>query len=316
MGNCKFCGKPAGFLHSEHTECEHLYENSKKQIVTEILQALSPSGSVDALQSHLTEIAQDGYISENEKQTLLIQGWTNAVDRFLEDGVLDESEEKRLGEFKSRLSLSQADLDTNGAFTRVAKSAVIRDVLNGVIPRRMEVEETLPINLAKNEEIVWLFHGCEYLEDKTRRRYVGSSQSMSFRIMKGVYDRVGAFAGQPVDRTERVHIDTGMVVITNKHIFFAGPVKALRVPYAKIVSFQPFSNGTGIIRDASNAKPQIFVTGDGWFTYNLVTNLAHLEATGPPITTEGEKSSLLAEALRAAKDSVEPPVGPGGGVHD
>jgi hypothetical protein len=67
-----------------------------------------------------------------------------------------------------------------------------------------------------------------------------------------------------------------MVVITNKHIFFAGPVKALRVPYAKIVSFQPFSNGMGIIRDASNAKAQIFVTGDGWFTYNLVTNLANL----------------------------------------
>jgi hypothetical protein len=94
--------------------------------------------------------------------------------------------------------------------------------------------------------------------------------------MKGLYYRVGAFAGQPVDRTERVHIDTGMVVVTTKHIYFAGPTKAVRVPYAKIVSFQPFSDGIGIIRDASNAKPQIFVAGDGWFTYNLVTNLAHL----------------------------------------
>ena len=121
-----------------------------------------------------------------------------------------------------------------------------------------------------------MFPRCEYLEDKTRRQYVGGSQGMSFRIMKGVYYRVGAFAGQPVDRTERVHIDTGMVVITNKHIFFAGPVTALRVLYAKIVSFQPFSDGIGIIRDASNAKPQIFITGDGWSTYNLVTNLAHL----------------------------------------
>jgi hypothetical protein len=280
MGDCKFCGKPAGLLHTEHTECEQLHENSKKQMVAEISQALSLSGSIDALQSHLTEVAQDGYISENEKRALLVQGWTDAVDRYLEDGVLDESEERRLGEFKSRLSLSQEDLDTRGAFTRVAKSAVIRDVLNGVIPRRMTVEGTLPINLERNEEVVWLFHGCEYLEDKTRRLYVGGSQGMSFRIMKGVYYRIGAFAGQPIDRTERVHIDTGMVVITNKHIFFAGPAKALRVPYAKIVSFQPFSNGMGIIRDASNAKPQIFVTGDGWFTYNLVTNLAHLcEAT-------------------------------------
>jgi len=276
MGNCKFCGKPAGFLDSEHTECEQLHENSKKQIVAEISQALSPSGSLDALQSRLTEIAQDGYISENERQTLLVQGWTDAVNRYLEDGVLDESEETRLVEFKNRFSLAEADLDANGAFTRIVKAGVIRDVLNGVIPRRMKLDANLPINLQKDEEVVWVFPGCEYLEDKTRRQYVGGSQGVSVRIMKGLYYRVGGFAGQPVDRTERVHIDTGMVVVTNQHIYFAGPSKALRLPYAKIVSFQPFSDGIGIIRDASNAKPQIFVTGDGWFTYNLVTNLAHL----------------------------------------
>jgi hypothetical protein len=276
MGSCKFCGKPAGFLHTEHTECEQLHENSKKQIVTEISQALSPSGSLDALQSRLTEIAQDGYISENERQTLLVQGWTDAVDRYLEDGILDKSEETRLVEFKNRFSLAEADLDANGSFTKIVKAAVIRDVLSGVIPQRMKVEANLPINLQKDEEVVWVFPHGEYLEDKTQRQYVGGSQGVSLRIMKGVYYRVGAFAGQPVDRTERVHVDTGMVVVTNKHIYFAGPVKAIRVPYAKIVSFQPFSDGIGIIRDALNAKPQIFVTGDGWFTYNLVTNLAHL----------------------------------------
>jgi hypothetical protein len=30
------------------------------------------------------------------------------------------------------------------------------------------------------------------------------------------------------------------------------------------------------MRDAANAKPQFFITGDGWFTYNLVTNLSQL----------------------------------------
>ena len=134
MGNCKFCGKPAGFFHTEHTECEQLHENSKEQIVAEISQALSPSGSLDAFQSRLTEIAQDGYISEYERHTLLVQGWTAAVDRYLEDGVLDESEETRLVEFKNRFSLAEADLDSGGAFTKIVKAAVIRDVLNGVIP--------------------------------------------------------------------------------------------------------------------------------------------------------------------------------------
>jgi hypothetical protein len=94
--------------------------------------------------------------------------------------------------------------------------------------------------------------------------------------MKGVYYRVGAFKGHAVESTERVHIDTGWVVITTKNIYFAGPQKSVRIPYAKIVSFEPFSDGIGLMRDAATAKPQIFVTGDGWFTYNLVTNLSQL----------------------------------------
>ena len=114
--------------------------------------------------------------------------------------------------------------------------------------------------------MVWVFRPCDYLEDKTRRQYVGGSQGVSFRIAKGVYYRIGAFHGQPIDHTERVQVDTGIVVATNKNIYFAGPAKSLRIPYAKIVSFQPFDNGIGIIRDAASAKPQIFVTHDGWFT--------------------------------------------------
>ena len=33
-------------------------------------------------------------------------------------------------------------------------------------------------------------------------------------------------------------------------------------------------DGIGVMRDAQTAKPQEFRTSDGWFIYNLVTNLA------------------------------------------
>jgi hypothetical protein len=96
--------------------------------------------------------------------------------------------------------------------------------------------------------------------------------------MSGLYYRVGAFKGEPVYSTERQLVDQGTVFITNKHIYFSAPAKSLRVPYSKIVAFQPFEDGIGITRDAQTAKPQIFKTGDGWFSYNLVTNLAALDA--------------------------------------
>ena len=74
-----------------------------------------------------------------------------------------------------------------------------------------------------------------------------------------------------IDRTERVHVDTGLVAVTTKQIYFSGADTAFRIPYPKIVSFEPFSNGLGILKDGASAKPQVFVTHDGWFTYNLVT---------------------------------------------
>ncbi|MBE0069320.1 hypothetical protein F3K46_09925 [Thermoanaerobacterium thermosaccharolyticum] len=66
----------------------------------------------------------------------------------------------------------------------------------------------------------------------------------------------------------------GILAVTTKHIYFYGPIRSFRAPYTKIVSFAPYSDGIGIQRDAASAKPQIFLTGDGWFLYNLVINLA------------------------------------------
>jgi len=64
--------------------------------------------------------------------------------------------------------------------------------------------------------------------------------------------------------------------LTEQEHLLRRPEKSVRLPYAKIVSFEPFSDGIGVMRDAATAKPQIFVTGDGWFTYNLVTNLSQI----------------------------------------
>ena len=283
MGNCKYCGQPAGFLRAKHAECEEQYqererliERGRQQIADEVLCAIKGSDSFDALENKIVEIEKSSMVPYSYRKALLIKGWENSVEQFLEDGILDAEEEKRLVEFKNRFELTPSELDGNGALTKTAKAATIRDILNGIVPSRMSVDGNLPINFQKGEQVVWAFSDSKYLEDKIRRQFVGGYQVVSVRVMKGVYYRVGAFKGHAVEQTERVHIDTGWVVITNKNIYFAGTRKSIRLPYAKIISFEPFSDGVGVMRDAASAKPQIFVTGDGWFTYNLVTNLSQL----------------------------------------
>ena len=103
-----------------------------------------------------------------------------------------------------------------------------------------------------------------------------SRTQVSIRIAKGIYYRTGAFKGEKVETNETIHADTGLLGITNKHIYFSGRTKNFRIRHDKIVSFKTFSNGIGLQRDAATAKPQSFVTGDGWFTYNLLTNISQI----------------------------------------
>ena len=65
-----------------------------------------------------------------------------------------------------------------------------------------------------------------------------------------------------------------MLAVTDKNIYFSGNLKGLKIAYANIISFIPYNDGIGVQRDTSTATPQTFVTGDGWFIYNLLTNLA------------------------------------------
>jgi hypothetical protein len=105
--------------------------------------------------------------------------------------------------------------------------------MEGKLPRRVTIESgKLPFNFQKNEQLVWLFQNVEYLEDKTRREYVGKSSGVSIRIAKGVYYRTGAFKGHPIERTERVSLGHGLLGVTTKHLYFDGPNASKRAPSA------------------------------------------------------------------------------------
>lgn len=276
MGICIYCGKPAGFLRKKHRECEEKRNKGMTEMVRLAKEAALGMHPIEGLSNELAGIAENSFISSEQIRETLITGWEQAVSHFLEDGNLEIQEEDRLTSFAEHFALTQEDLDKNGAYTKFVRGAVLRELMEGKIPKRCQPVGALPFNFQRSETLIWIFNNVAYYEDKTRRRYVGGSQGVSFRIAKGLYYRVGSFRGHPVETTERVHVDTGILAVTTKHIYFHGSTKSFRVRFDKIVSFTPYSDGIGIQRDASTAKPQVFVTGDGWFTYNLLVNIANI----------------------------------------
>lgn len=279
MGTCIYCGKPAGLLRNKHRECAEKRNQGWAEMVNLAKTTAlgeGPEGLLEKLSDRLVEIAKGSFISPDQVREALIAGWEQAVNHFLEGGNLDSQEEARLTQFAKHFALTQEDLDKNGTYTQFVKGAVLRELMEGKVPSRFHPVGGLPFNFQKDEALIWAFNNVAYYEEKTRRQYVGGSHGMSFRIAKGVYYRVGSFRGRPVKTTERVHVDTGILAVTTKHLYFQGHTKTFRVRLDKVVSFMPYSDGVGIQRDATTAKPQFFITGDGWFTYNLLINAAKL----------------------------------------
>lgn len=155
-------------------------------------------------------------------------------------------------------------------------SAVLREILTGGLPPRIQADVSIPFNFQKDEVLVWLFQNVPYHEMRTARSFEGGSAGVSIRVAKGLYFRTSsAFQGHPVEHTQLQQVDTGLFGVTDRQLYFSGATKSFRIPYKKIVAFTPYSDAIGIVRDAASAKPQVFMTGEGWFAYNLIVNLAH-----------------------------------------
>ena len=276
MAKCPYCGEEAGFLRKLHQECQQKHDDGVKKVLSLAQNYIFSRNPLERLEQELNQVTSSTFIDPEQTKGLLIQAWGQAVDTTLEEGDFSTEIENSLIAFKDHFSLSRDDLDNIGAWPKIVKMAILRDIFEGKVSERVIISGSLPFNFQKGETIVWLFHGVKYFEERSRRQYEGGSHGVSLRVAKGVYYRVGSFRAQPVVTQETVHVDTGQLAVTNKHIYFAGDRKAFKLPFNKIVAFTPYDDGIGIQRDAMTAKPQSFLTGDGWFTYNLIVNLAKM----------------------------------------
>ena len=225
----------------------------------------------------LSEALKEARLYKEEQANLLVTAFEAAVEGVLEDGLLSFDEENALARYLDHFGIDQAHADRNGAQTSMVQAAVIRELTEGVVPQRQNLTGRVPFNLMKSEKLVWVMQDVDYLEIVTRRERRGWSQRLSIRITRGVYYRPSAFRSRQVEWDEMVHVDTGLLGFTTKHLYFSGIKRKFRIRHDRIVEHEPFADGLGVMRDAQTAKPQSFRTGDGWFPYNLAANLAQME---------------------------------------
>lgn len=278
MGDCKYCGKPVGLLGIWHSECHREHAEGVEAISQAISTATARTSDVSRIMDEVELIARQSHVRWAEAREIVARGWAAAVDNAVQDGVLTTTEEQRIDELARALRMDVGELP-QAQVQSLSMARTLREVIEGRIPPcGGAVGGALPFNYQRGEQPVWVFPDVQQIVEKTTRDWVAGSSGVSFRVARGIYYRVGGSRGHAIESTSMVVDDTGPFAVTTKHVYFGGARRAARIPYTKIVAFQPFSDGVGITRDGVSAKPVNYVTGSGWFVYNLLMNLSRSTA--------------------------------------
>ena len=158
MGDCKFCHKDAGLFKSEHEQCRKQYENDCAQLRRVIESCFASKIDFYTKAGEVNTIMSRGMISDDNKTKLYTQLFDNAVETYLNDGVIDDAEYKTIIRFIQFSGVQQTVLNANHSLDKVVQSQVLSEILNGKVPvQRFSVAGGFPFMLEKSETPIWLF---------------------------------------------------------------------------------------------------------------------------------------------------------------
>ncbi len=278
MATCRFCGRPAGFLSRAHSECKKANASAEADCRALATRLFAAEVTPDGFSRGIAELRERNFLSDSQRVQAIRTVFDASVQAALEDGLLSDQEESSIAAFVEACGVAKDDLDGQGWYSRIAKSEVLRDLAAGRDPKRFHYNGQNPFTFRKGEILLWGFAGAQYLKTKTLRGWEGGSRGVSFRVMKGVYYRIGATKGHLTAQDSFPVVDVGLLFVTNLAIHFEGSTNRFKVDHSKIESIDTRSDGIRFWRDRENAKPEGFITGDGWFLSNLLANAQNVPA--------------------------------------
>ena len=271
MANCKYCGEPAGLFRKFHAECAARYAGAMRSIPDMLATAVKEGGDLGMAVANAERDARSARVSDADFKMLCAEAWDIALDTYLADRVIDESEQVRMMQFADVVPGLPQALANRGNAQRFSQGVLLHQLASGIEPTTTHDGDDLSFLLQKSERLLWVFRGVDYIESVSKRRYEGGSQGASFRVMKGVYYRVGASKGRAIDYTDTIRHTAGILAVTSKHAYYHGG-KVLRIPLTSVIATDSYSDGVGLqVQRGQSVRHEVFITSDAWFLQNLIS---------------------------------------------
>lgn len=122
MGNCKYCGQPAGFFSSKHKECEIKHSQGLHKIVDLLKEHINGRIDSSLLRSEVNTLKRDNYLSQEDIETsarAVIADYTSQIHRPFNVDPLSP-----ILSLIRALSMRMSSLNTDGTIDSLAQKLI------------------------------------------------------------------------------------------------------------------------------------------------------------------------------------------------
>jgi hypothetical protein len=279
MGQCKYCGRSAGFGKNMHSECDERHELAVAQIPDFFPKFFKSDLSLARFGELLRGAAQASFVSPDELSELAARGLARVVMQMVEQHLPGEADMQRLRD----VAKAVAPMMTRDILPHelLAKVEILHELGGARVPDIVSVAGPMPIELGQGESVIWIFNDVTCFRgavDSHDAPTYGGVAPVALSLAAATYYSPAAFRAALLPEAQLLQDATGDLVVTNRNLFFVnGTVEARRIPLARIAALSAYANGILVACDGSGAESrQSFSLDDSWFAANMLVRLFHL----------------------------------------
>ena len=113
---CRYCGNKASLLNRNHPDCRRARQAGWQEMVNLAdADARTHNFNEKSLRHAAAEIAKNSYGDGVTVNQPLEEGWKRGIAHSMADGIMTQTEETRLREYRDRLALANSDADRQAA---------------------------------------------------------------------------------------------------------------------------------------------------------------------------------------------------------
>jgi hypothetical protein len=230
------------------------HSKDKKEFFANLIRAAEDGKLTDDEIKEIQVRYKELELTQDDLKGIRVRAYSAALNAAKSDGMVTAEEEAELGKLQQFLMIPETEIENSKK--ELAKLRLLTEIQNGN-PPSISVRNII---LQKSELAYWSEPASLFEERVVNRRYEGGSQSVSFRIAKGVSYRIGAQRGHIVADTAIVPVSSGELVVTSKRVIFRGDAKSFSLKLDKLLELNLFGNGVRLT-DAKG-KPRMVKFAD------------------------------------------------------